>query len=224
MRLGFYTVLAYNYIGDAMWVWLAISLSGLLHINAAYHGPKWQFYLFKPFTMVLLLTVAWQTGLGSFYQQAIFGGLLLSIIGDVLLMQPQKRFVQGLISFLLAHIVYSMAFWSQLSGSIVWWLPAMLFAGGVIVFLLLLPSLGRLIWPVAVYIAMITQMAWAAGEFWLTTQSTVGLLALVGALIFVVSDILLAIEHFRGSFKHSVSAIMSTYFLAQSLFVASLLL
>lgn len=206
-----------------MWVWLAISLSGLLHINAAYHGPKWQFFLFKPFTMVLLLTITWQTGLTSFYQQVIFAGLLLSMVGDVFLMLPKDRFIQGLISFLLAHIAYSVAFWSQLAGGMVWWLPAMLFGGGVIVFLLLLPSLGRLMLPVAVYIFMIAQMTWAAGEFWLTTHSTTGLLAFVGSLIFMTSDTVLAVDRFRGPFKPSSGIIMSSYYLAQSLFVATLL-
>ncbi len=206
-----------------MWVWLAISLSGLLHINAAYHGPKWQFFLFKPFTMFLLLFITWQTGLTSFYQQVIFTGLLLSTVGDVFLMLPKDRFIQGLACFFLAHIAYSVAFWSQLSGGMVWWLPAMLFGGGIIVFLLLLPSLGRLMLPVAVYIAMIAQMTWAAGEFWLTTHSTTGLLAFVGALIFMASDTVLADDRCRGPFKPSTSIIMSTYYLAQTLIVATLL-
>lgn len=206
-----------------MWVWLAISLSALLHVTAAYHGPKWQYYFFKPFTMVLLLLLAWQTGLESLYHQAIFVGLGLSVVGDVFLMLPKDRFVPGLISFLLAHLAYSLAFWSQLNGDMVWWLPAMLVGGGVIVFLLLLPSLGKMILPVAVYIAVIVQMTWAAGEFWLTVGSTAGLLAFIGALVFIVSDTVLAVDRFRGPFKPSTMVIMSSYYLAQSLFVATLL-
>ena len=206
-----------------MWVWLAISLSALLHVTAAYHGPKWQYYFFKPFTMVLLLLLAWQTGLESVYHQAIFIGLGLSVIGDIFLMLPKDRFIPGLISFLLAHLAYSLAFWSQLNGDMVWWLPAMLVGGGVIVFLLLLPSLGKMIVPVAVYIAVIVQMTWAAGEFWLTVGSTAGLLAFIGALVFIVSDTVLAVDRFRGPFKPSTAIIMPSYYLAQSLFVATLL-
>jgi len=206
-----------------MWVWLAIFLSALLHITAAYHGPRWQFYLFKPFTLVLLLFVSWQTGLDSFYHQAIFAGLVFSVVGDIFLMLPQDRFIQGLVSFFLAHIAYSLAFWSQIDGNMVWWLPAMLFGGGIIVFLLLLPSLGTLIVPVALYIAMIVQMTWAAGEFWLTVGSTAGLLAFIGSLIFIFSDTVLAVNRFRGPFKPSTTLVMSSYYLAQSLFVATLL-
>lgn len=206
-----------------MWVWLAISFSALLHITAAYHGPKWQYYLFKPLTMVLLLLLAWQAGLDSVYQQAIFIGLILSTVGDVFLMLPKDRFIQGLASFLLAHTAYSVAFWSQVDGPMVWWLPAMLVGGGIIVFLLLLPSMGAMVLPVMVYIAMIVQMTWAAGEFWLTVGSTAGLLALIGALVFIVSDTVLAVDRFRGPFRASTSVIMTSYYLAQSLFAATLL-
>ncbi|WEM42377.1 lysoplasmalogenase [Photobacterium sp. DA100] len=206
-----------------MWVWLAIALSALLHITAAYYGPRWQFYIFKPFTMLLLISVAWQSGDGSFYHLAILLGLSLSVVGDVFLMWPKDRFIPGVAAFALAHIAYSAAFWSQLGSQMVWWLPAMLAAGGVIVFLLLLPSLGRMLVPVAIYIAVITQMAWAAGEFWLTTASTSALLAFAGAAVFMFSDLCLAIDRFRGPFKVATTLVMASYFLAQSLIAATLL-
>ncbi|KLV05756.1 MULTISPECIES: lysoplasmalogenase [Photobacterium] len=206
-----------------MWVWLAIALSALAHITASYYGPRWQFYLFKPFTICLLGVVAWQSGDGSFYHGAIMAGLMLSLVGDIFLMLPKDRFVPGLLSFLLAHCVYAAGFWSQLDGGMVWWLPAMLAAAGVIVFLLLLPSLGTLIVPVAVYIAVIVMMSWAAGEYWLTTRSLPAMLALLGALIFIFSDICLAINRFRGEFRSATTMVMTSYFLAQSLFVATLM-
>ncbi|MGF1691689.1 lysoplasmalogenase [Photobacterium kagoshimensis] len=207
-----------------MWVWLTISFSALLHINAAYKGPKWQFYLFKPLTIGLLMLALWQHGLTHFYQQAIFVGLLCSVVGDICLMLPRDRFIQGLAGFLAAHIVYSIAFWSQLSASMVWWLPAMLCGGGIIVFLLLLPALGRFTLPVALYIGMITQMAWAAGEFWLTSQSLMGMFAFGGALIFMVSDTILAIDRFKGPYHSASATIMTSYYLAQSLIVGSALM
>ncbi|MGF1699808.1 lysoplasmalogenase [Photobacterium makurazakiensis] len=206
-----------------MWVWLAISLSALVHITASYYGPKWQFYFFKPFTMLLLLIVAWHAEFEGLYHSALIAGLILSLFGDIFLMLPKDRFIPGLISFLFAHIAYSVGFWSQLDGGMVWWLPAMLAAAGVIVFLLLLPSLGKMILPVAVYIAVIVQMGWAAGEYWLTSGTTAALLAFCGALIFMVSDICLAINRFRGPFKSATVLVMGSYFAAQSLFVASLL-
>lgn len=205
-----------------MWVWLAIALSALLHISAAYSGPRWQFYFFKPFTLVLLLVLAWQSGSGDAYHWTIMVGLALSLVGDVFLMLPNERFIAGLTSFLLAHIAYSAAFWSQFGGGMVWWLPALLAAAGVIALLLLLPGLGRLVLPVAVYIAVICQMAWAAGEYWLTASDMPALLAFVGALVFMFSDLCLAFNRFRGAFRSATAWIMGSYFLAQGLFVATL--
>ncbi|MGF1724449.1 lysoplasmalogenase [Photobacterium nomapromontoriensis] len=205
-----------------MWIWLAIALSGLAHITAYYYGPKWQFYVFKPFTLSLLIIAAWQAPASSFYHVAIMVGMLLSLIGDIFLMLPRDRFIAGLSCFLLAHIAYSIAFWSQLAGSIVWWLPAMLVAAGVITFLFLLPSLGSLVLPVACYIAVIVQMSWAAGAYWLTAANMPALLAFAGSLIFMFSDLCLAVDRFRGPFRPATAWVMTSYFLAQSLIVATL--
>ncbi|MDO6708511.1 lysoplasmalogenase [Photobacterium sp. 1_MG-2023] len=207
-----------------MWVWLAVSFSALLHINAAYRGPQWQFYLFKPLTIVLLLATTIQFGPSELYQKLIIAGLLCSVVGDICLMLPKDRFVAGLASFLLAHVIYSVAFWGELAGPIVWWLPALLGGAGIIVYLLLLPSLGRLAVPVAVYIAVILQMTWAAGEYWLTTRTGAGLAAFAGALIFLISDTLLALDRFRGRFAAATGSIMTTYYLSQALLVISVLL
>ena len=37
-------------------------------------------------------------------------GLLFSLVGDVSLMLPNERFIQGLVSFLVAHLCYIVAF------------------------------------------------------------------------------------------------------------------
>ena len=173
--------------------------------------------------MLLLIIVAWQAGDGGFYHMAIMLGLALSLAGDIFLMWPKDRFIAGLAAFALAHVTYSVAFWSQLGGQIVWWLPAMLAAIGVIVFLLLLPSLAKMVVPVAVYIAVIAQMAWAAGEFWLTTSTTMGLLAFAGSAVFMFSDLCLAIDRFRGPFQSATTIVMTSYYLAQALIIATLL-
>ena len=34
-----------------------IIVSAVLHINAEYHGPQWKNYIFKPLTMVLIITM-----------------------------------------------------------------------------------------------------------------------------------------------------------------------
>ncbi|ODP97805.1 lysoplasmalogenase [Salinivibrio sp. SS2] len=206
-----------------MWSWFAVCCSGLLHISAAYRGPRWQFYLFKPLTIVLLVLIGSTQITESTYAQLVLSALLLSLVGDIFLMLPKDRFVQGLTSFLFAHIVYTVAFWYQFDGHIVWWLPSLLSGLGIIVFLLLLPSLGKLALPVAVYIAVIVQMAWAAGEYWLNTHSTPAALAFGGAILFMISDTVLAFSRFKDEFRASQAVVMMTYFMAQALITASVI-
>ena len=42
------------------WPFLAVLFSGWLYIDAAYRGPNWQRWLFRPITLLLLLLWAWQ--------------------------------------------------------------------------------------------------------------------------------------------------------------------
>ncbi|OOE94740.1 lysoplasmalogenase [Salinivibrio sp. AR640] len=207
-----------------MWSWFAVCCSGLLHISAAYRGPRWQFYLFKPLTIVLLMLIVGAHLSVSHYAQWVFVALLLSVVGDVFLMLPKDRFVHGLTSFLFAHLVYIFAFWAQFDGHMVWWLPAMLSGLGVIVFLLLLPNLGRFALPVAFYIAVITQMVWAAGEYWLNTHSLAAGMAFAGAILFMFSDTVLAFARFKGEFRAAQAMVMSSYFVAQALISASVVI
>ncbi|MEZ8145020.1 lysoplasmalogenase [Enterovibrio norvegicus] len=203
--------------------WLAVCCSGVLHINAAYKGPRWQFYLFKPLTIALMMLIAVFGGEPNGYTYLILAGLLFSLFGDVFLMLPKDRFIPGLLSFLVAHIIYSVAFWQSFEGSMVWWLPSLIGAASVIVFLLLLPNLGALLIPVGIYITVIAQMAWGAGEFWMSAGTQPAAYAFGGALLFMVSDTVLAFELFKGPFKASVLLVMTTYFCAQGLITASVL-
>ncbi|WP_305815963.1 lysoplasmalogenase [Photobacterium leiognathi] len=204
-------------------MWLCIILLAVLHIMAAYRGPRWLFYVSKPLTVILMVIACLWSGVPSFYYRAIIVGLCLSVLGDIYLMLPQDRFIAGLISFFLAHVVYSVAFVSQWQGHVGWWLLALCIAVGVVVFLLLLPYLGKLQIPVALYMGVIILMAYTAGQFWLLSHSQAALLAMVGAVLFVLSDLTLAINRFKQEFTASTAIIMSTYFIAQGLFVGSVL-
>ncbi|PKF49170.1 lysoplasmalogenase [Enterovibrio nigricans] len=203
--------------------WFAVCCSGLLHISAAYKGPRWQFYLFKPLTIAILIVIAMAGGQESSYTHWIIAGLAFSLVGDIFLMLPKDRFIPGLLSFLVAHILYSVAFWQQFDGPMIWWLPSLIGAASVLIFFLLLPNLGQLIIPVGLYIAVIAQMAWGAGEFWMAAQSPMAAYAFSGALLFMLSDTVLAFDRFKGPFRTSVLLIMSTYFCAQGLITASVL-
>ncbi|KAJ2894296.1 hypothetical protein GGI21_005309, partial [Coemansia aciculifera] len=63
-------------------------------------------YLLKP-TVTLLIAYPTHSGTSS----GVFWGLLFSTLGDICLMIPREdMFVPGLLSFLVAHILYTTSF------------------------------------------------------------------------------------------------------------------
>lgn len=119
-------------------------------------------------------------------------GLALGALGDFLLSRPGERaFLAGMGAFGLGHLAYAACFWGQGTGA-----PALSFAIPLIALALsteawLAPKTGTLRWPVRAYVVIITLMALAA----LTLPQGFGV-TLAGALLFVLSDALLALDLF----------------------------
>lgn len=137
--------------------------------------------------------------------------LFFSWLGDVLLMLPYDLFVFGLASFLLAHVFYVRHFWSVWDRSAFPFQP--LYLIGVLVYLigllyLLFPVLGAMQVPVIVYGAVISAML-------LLALQTDRLGYRLGALLFVLSDSILAINKFHTPIPFAALLVMSTYGLAQ---------
>jgi len=200
---------------------LLVILSAAIHIRAEYRGPRPHVYIFKPLTMAFILLIAvLGQGASPSYKYLILSGLFFSLAGDVFLMLPSDRFVLGLVAFLIAHLFYISAFASEI-GSLVWWplIPLVIF--GVGIYSILAPSLGKLRLPVLVYSAAILTMAWLAWERWIQIDQTGALLASIGAVLFVLSDGILAINRFRWKFNTARALNLATYFAAQLLIAAS---
>ena len=196
-------------------------LSASIHIRAEYRGPRQHIYIFKPLTMVFILLIAIQGQATSpFYKFMIIAGLVFSLAGDVFLMLPSDRFVAGLVAFLMAHLFYIAAFASEIS-ALIWWplVPVVIY--GIVICTILAPSLGKLKLPVLAYIAVIMIMAWLAWERCSQTGQSGALLASVGAISFVISDTILALNRFRGAFKPARALNLTTYFVAQWLIASS---
>ncbi len=149
----------------------------------------------------------------------IAGGLALSVAGDVLLEVPADLFVPGLIAFLTAHLVYIGAFVMKWRSAA---LPALavfaLWGGGAFAFLL--PELGDLTIPVGVYCLVIAAMGWRSaaglgrGD---DAAKRTALLALVGAVLFMFSDTVLAINKFHTPFEGARYLNLSAYWGGQLL-------
>lgn len=200
---------------------LLVILSASIHIRAEYRGPRQHVYVFKPLTMVFIWLIAI---LGQatfpFYKYMIITGLVFSLAGDVFLMLPSDRFLAGLVAFLIAHLFYIAAFLSEIS-ALTWWPLVPLVIYGIVIYIIVASSLGKLKLPVLIYVVVILIMAWLAWERWSQTGQSGALLAFAGAVLFVISDTILAINRFRGAFKPSRALNLTTYFAAQWLIASS---
>ncbi len=201
---------------------LLVAISTALTILGKYHNRP-LLYVFKPLTIGLIIFLAWHIGghEPDRYFWLIFAGLLFSAAGDVFLMLPKDRFVAGLLSFLVAHCLYIAAF-SVPAGflSAPWLALPYLLAAGLLLFILL-PKAGRLTLPVVVYGATLAVMGWQAASRWLHLQDDASFYAMVGAVLFLISDGILAFNRFVKPFRAAELALLTTYFAAQYLIALS---
>ena len=125
----------------------------------------------------------------------VFGtiGILLSWSGDALLESPGDiGFLLGLGSFFLAHVAYLVLFLGPLRQRRIPWQAVFYALWFVVLLILLVPHVGALVVPVAAYGLVLAAAASAA--------LGANRLALVGALVFLVSDTILAFRLFYPDF------------------------
>lgn len=204
----------------------AVSLSAAMTILAHYaRPPRLQLVrIFKPLTTILILVVALLPGTIQTdpYAQLICAGLVLSLIGDILLVLPQDRFLAGLASFLLAQICYAIAFRDGAAARGFGWLLLVLAGVGVVTLAMLWNGLaGMMKGAVSAYIVAILAMSALAVGRAMLQPSVASQCAAAGALLFVLSDALLAINRFRKPFRLVHLAVLGTYFGAQLLIALS---
>ena len=169
---------------------------------------------------ILLLSVP------GFRVDGLLGGALaLSSLGDFFLgvrrlgsLDGESLFLLGLGSFLIAHLVYIVLF--RKHQALVWWKPGPVRVWGVLAILtalgsvlgILHPSLGSMLIPVVVYSLVLCGMGISAMLADLGSP-----LAGLGALLFIASDAMIAIDKFRGPFPGNEQLIWITYYSAQFL-------
>ena len=142
-------------------------------------------------------------------------GLVCSLAGDVALMWPQQGFVPGLVSFLLAHLAYLVAFTrAQRLAARPGWFAAYAVLAALILWQLWPGVPGVLRLPVLAYVACLGAMAAQAAVVWRGGSARGGLLAIGGAL-FMTSDALLATNKFAGPLPLASLWILASYWAAQ---------
>lgn len=197
-------------------------VAAILTILAAYQNRRLTHYLFKPLTIVFIILIALEPNhpTSPFYRYMIIAGLLFSLAGDIFLMLPD-RFIAGLVSFLIAHLFYIAAFIFESGRALSLWsaIPFLIYGG--LMLKALWPHLGKMRLPVVFYMLAILLMGWTAVSRWTLTEQPGSLLAMLGALFFIASDSLLALDKFKGRFRSAQLLIFSTYSVAQWLIALS---
>jgi uncharacterized membrane protein YhhN len=176
----------------------------------------------KPVALVALIGVAVTIDPTDAATRAWFvAALCLSLAGDVFLLDDD-RFVQGLASFLLAHIAFTVGFVVAPDWAWGWFAVAAALVAilGVTVGARIVAGARRrsnVLGPAVIaYLVAISAMAAAAaasGNAW----------AILGAALFVASDALLGWRQFVRSVRWMSPAVMVTYHLGQAGLVVSLL-
>jgi len=166
------------------------------------------------------------------FRNNLLAGLFFSWIGDIILLFAdigEIYFIMALVAFLIAHLAYCALFNKQNTGEM--HLNKIVFGIGSIIIALyfigmvcfLMPNLGTLKIPVIVYACVISIMLLFAFNGYLIWKKRAALLILLGALVFVLSDSILAINKFSKPIEKSSFFIMLTYLVAQYLIVIGVL-
>ena len=156
-------------------------------------------------------------------------GLVFSLVGDVCLLYEgywPHFFTFGLGAFLIAHVCYCIAFiqqWNSKTSGLFWLILILVLSYGTGLFLTLKNHLGPLLIPVIVYIVLILCMFITALKRQEKVNKSSFLWVVIGALFFIISDSILAIDKFLTPISHSLIPIMTTYAFAQYSIVVGML-
>lgn len=176
----------------------------------------WLNLVFKPLATLLVIARAWPRGdTQPQVRRWILVGLVFSLAGDIALLWPQRGFLPGLVSFLLAHLAYLVAFTRlQRLAAVAW--PFVAYAGvaGAILALLWPGVPGPLRLPVVAYVVCLAAMAAQAAVLWQRGEPRAWVVA-CGGLLFVASDALLATNRFAVPLPAASLWILATYWAAQ---------
>jgi len=188
-------------------------------------------YFMKPLLLLFLLIAVY---VSDFFptKNILLIALTFSWLGDIILLfadKGEQYFIFGLVAFLISHLVYIFLFSKQkdtketLKNNSFWFGMVLILIYFVLMMITLLPKLGPLKIPVITYALVITSMllmVFFKSRKW---ESPSNNLVLIGAIVFVLSDSILAFNKFHTPIENASFYIMSTYCLAQYLIVCGIL-
>lgn len=211
---------------DSRWL-IQFSVVLAAELLAVYFSNHTLQLIFKPLLMPVLAGYFFFTikQYPSKLKIWVVAALFFSWAGDVLLLFVERNanfFLAGLVCFLLAHIFYILLFHriravEGIRTRILLLVIVVAYYTGLII--LLSPYLGDMKLPVRIYGIVISFMFMLALHMSFIKNKKAGYSMLLGALLFILSDSLLAINKFYQPFELAGILVMLTYGLAQLLIV-----
>lgn len=182
-------------------------------------------YIFKPliiFSLLFLYVFSLPKRL-KWYVMA----LELSFFGDVLLLFTGNLFfIAGLVSFLLAHVLFIKIVISRIK-TVNFFKLIISIIPFLVTFILLIftlkNSLHKMLLPVIIYGVTISIFGTVSLIDFLNKKSKKAMLMLFGAILFMISDSLLAINKFYNPAHILEVIVMATYVIAQYLIFKSMI-
>jgi uncharacterized membrane protein YhhN len=209
-------------------------VAAILEVVCQLYALEQLHHFVKPSLMVLLGLHYFTCVPSSERSNLVLGAIFFSFLGDSFLLYDHKNelyFMLGLGSFLLAHLAYIFAFRQHRNENegdqlhtvqtVRMAFPVILAATGLVV--VLYPHLGALKFPVIVYAFVLMLMVLNSLFRYGRTSATSFSLAFGGAVLFMISDSLLAINKFLQPFELGGVLIMITYMGGQYLIVKGMM-
>ena len=206
---------AHSFSNTGTWIFFAISL---LDITGVVLNNSLLQLIFKPLIMpsLILLYYISSKRKNKWYIVAMF----FSFLGDVLLLDKNNMFLYGIAAFLITQLLYvfiiskelPQSHWkTKLTASI----PFLAFF--IILIKVLKPGLGEYLLPVVVYGAAISIFGMVSLWNYILRKDKSSMTLLLGAVLFILSDSMIALNKFYEARALYGLAIMATYILAQYL-------
>ena len=205
-------------------IWIILfALVLLIDLVAVYLNNESVRFITKPLLMPLLAIYLLQqtSSATSSLKVWIFLALFFSWVGDILLLFEERGsnfFLFGLSAFLVAQVFYIVFFHNirmreYIRGNALLLLLVIVYYS--ILVSVLSPYLGNMRLPVRIYGVVLSFMVMLAMHTMLGKNKKAALWMMMGAILFVTSDSLLAFNKFFSSFNYAGLIIMLTYGLAQ---------
>lgn len=183
---------------------ISILLSAVYYLSTPWR-PFTGSWAVKAASVAILAAVARRAG-----ARGLAAALVFSALGDALLDYNPDLFPVGLLAFLVAHVIYTVVFVKRWRGFrvTVGALAVLLYSAAFSAWLL--PEVGTILFAVAAYVAAITAMV--ASAF---TARFSNRLVEFGAVLFLLSDSVLAVDRFRMPVPLGAWIVWPTYFIGQ---------